>query len=76
MKFRFLFILIIAFASCSKQKVDLILFNGKVYTVDSALTIKESFVVLKGKIIAIGSSFEILKSYEADSVVGPVDEKK
>ena len=44
----------------AKKKVDLIVYNARVYTLDAQSTIAESFAVRKGKIIAIGKNEEIL----------------
>lgn len=47
----------------AKKKVDLIVYNARVYTLDAQSTIAESFAVRKGKIIAIGKNEEILNKY-------------
>lgn len=52
-----------------KQSTDLILHNGKVYTVDSEFSVVEAFAVKDGKIIAVGSNDEILGKYESDSII-------
>ena len=68
--YRLLVVILLAFTSChSKQAVDFILHNGKVYTVDSAFHVAEAFAVKDGKIIAVGKNEDILKSYRADSIV-------
>lgn len=51
------------FSSCSKQKADLIIYNGQVYTVNDAFDVVEAFAVKGGKIIAAGNTEEIRKSY-------------
>ena len=53
--------------SCTQQKnnVDLIVYNAKIYTVDSAFTVAESFAVKNGKFIAVGNNDEILSKYSA-----------
>lgn len=57
-------------ASCNhKEKADLILHHGIVYTVDSAFSVAEAFAVNDGKIIAVGSNEEICGKYEGDSVI-------
>ena len=53
----------------SKQKADLILHHGKVYTVDSAFTVSQAFAVSDGKIISVGSNEEILNNYKAEEVI-------
>jgi predicted amidohydrolase YtcJ len=52
------------FSCTSKQKVDLVLINAKVYTVDSTFSAVEAFAVNDGVIIATGTSDEILTAYE------------
>lgn len=47
-----------------KQQVDLIVHNGKVYTVDSHFSEAQAFAVDNGKIIKVGSNKEILGSFE------------
>ena len=54
-------------SSCnSKRKVDLILYNGTIYTVDESFSITEAVAVRGGIIKAIGSSKDILEKYDAD----------
>ena len=66
----FIFVMMLFLFSCNgKQKADLILHNGVVYTVDSAFSIAEAFAVSDGKIVAIGSNKEILSAYKSDSVI-------
>jgi len=48
-----------------KHKVDLIVFNAKIYTVDVEFSIAEAFAVANGKFVAIGSEDEILSVYES-----------
>ena len=56
-------------ASCTpKEKVDLIVSGGSVYTVDEAFSTAEAFAVNKGKIVAVGSSQEIRDTYESDNI--------
>ncbi|MBU2996984.1 amidohydrolase [Cellulophaga baltica] len=63
--------LIIAIAIClmacetPKEKVDLIVVNANVYTVDNGFSKTESFAVKDGNFIAVGTSDELLKKYEA-----------
>jgi len=59
------FVLIMA---CSKrQKVDLIVTNATIYTVDSTFSTKQSMAIGNGKIIAIGTNQEIDSKYEASN---------
>src|ERR1700694_5255339 len=58
------------FFSChQKQKVDLILHHGIIYTVDSQFTVAEAFAVKDGKFIAIGTSNDILGRYESAKMI-------
>lgn len=47
-----------------KQGVDLIVHNGKVYTVDNNFSKAQAFAVNDGKIVKVGSDKEILGSFE------------
>ena len=60
----FLFLITFLLFSC-KQKVDLIVYNAKVYTVDSSFSTAEALAVKGGKIEAVGSSSELLEKYDA-----------
>ncbi len=56
--------------SCdTRPKADLIVYHAKVYTVDSALSVVEAFVVRDGKFIEIGKSEDLLKRYKAESLI-------
>jgi len=60
------FFFIFLFISCSvKKKVDLIIYDGVIYTVDSAFTVKEAMAVSKGRIEAVGTTQQILAAYDA-----------
>ena len=52
--------------SCTSNKqVDLIVYNAKVYTVDSTFSVGEAFAVNNGLFIEIGTSDDLLKRYDA-----------
>jgi len=55
------------FHSCNlmKTKADLILYNASIYTVDSVLAVTEAMAVKKGKVLALGTSKEILEKYRS-----------
>jgi len=57
----------IGISSCitSKKEVDLILYNAKVYTVDSAFSIQECVVIDSGYILETGQQDVLLKKYNA-----------
>ncbi len=58
-------IIAILLTSCtSKTEVDLIVYNAKVYTVDSAFSTAEAIVVKDGKIVATGKTDNLLDTYE------------
>lgn len=71
MKVPFASILFLAFLSCKepKEKVDLIIHNAKVYTVDSNMTIAESFAIKNGKITETGPSSYILDKYQSTNTI-------
>lgn len=56
--------------ACSKrQKVDLIIVDATIYTVDSAFSKVNSMAINNGKIVALGSKQEIESLYSSDKVV-------
>jgi hypothetical protein len=65
-----LFFVLIIFGCTSpkKEKVDLIVHNAIVYTVDSSFTTAESFAIKDGKIIAVGKNDSILAKYEGEKL--------
>ena len=63
-KFSFILILLSMF-SCEKTKVDLIVHNANIYTVDNQFSKAEAFAVKDGKFIATGSNRNILRHYYA-----------
>ncbi len=64
------FALVLIFPNCSsKMEADAIFTHAQVYTVDSAFSTVESFAVKDGKILATGSSEEVLKKYRSSTVV-------
>ncbi|MCX2493961.1 amidohydrolase [Pedobacter sp. PF22-3] len=63
-------LLTLLFTSCSKKEtVDLIVYNAKVYTVNSKFDTVEAFAVKGGKILALGKSDEIKGKYSAKEEV-------
>ncbi|WP_412466175.1 amidohydrolase [Pedobacter sp. KLB.chiD] len=58
--------LALLFTSCTKKEaVDVIIYNAKVYTVNSNFDTVEAFAVKNGKILALGKSDEIKSNYTA-----------
>ncbi len=68
--FTFLSALFFSLNACnsSKMKVDLIVTNAKVYTVDEKFSVQESFAVKDGKFLEIGSAKEIQEKYSSEKV--------
>ena len=63
-------ILLFVMTSCTqKEKVDLIVSGGSVYTVDKEFTVAEAFVVKDGKVVAVGSSQKILDKYDSENLI-------
>jgi predicted amidohydrolase YtcJ len=52
-----------------KDKVDLIVTNGNIYTVDSSNTRVQAMAIHQGKIQAVGTNSFILESYEGSGVL-------
>ncbi|MFD2967571.1 amidohydrolase [Sphingobacterium bambusae] len=61
---------VVLFSSCTTNKeVDLIVYNAKIYTVDSNFTIYEALAVKNGVFVDMGTSKEIQRKYVAkDSI--------
>jgi hypothetical protein len=56
----------LVFISCNnKIAADLIVYNARIYTVDTAFSTAEALAVKDGKILATGSSKSILEAYDA-----------
>ena len=56
-----IFAILMLFIACkSRQQADAVYYNGKVYTVDSAFTVAEAFAVKDGKILATGSTRDMM----------------
>ena len=67
MKIMFTLFALATVASCNtKQAIDLLVYNAKVYTVDSAFSRTEAIAVDKGKIIEVGTSADLRYKYLAD----------
>jgi len=49
--------------ACTHEKADLLVFNAKIYTVDSAFSVKEAMAIKDGKIVEIGSASSLLVRY-------------
>lgn len=66
LKLSFFSVLLTFFISCSsKQKIDLLVYNAHIYTVDSNFSKAEAMAVNEGKIIAVGATQDLEKQFEA-----------
>lgn len=61
--------LLLLFSCHSPQRVDTMIVNGKIYTVDSSFRIVQAMAIKNGMIIAIGNTVDIQTLYKADSIV-------
>ncbi|WP_397447437.1 amidohydrolase [Polaribacter sp. R77954] len=61
----FQFIVLLSLFSCGQEKVDLLVYNAKIYTVNDLFQNAEAFAVKNGKFVAIGSNDEIFNKYSA-----------
>jgi len=60
----------VLFLGCGEsQKIDLIVHNAKIYTVNQSFSIAEAMAIDKGKIIAIGAENEIKNKYLAKEYI-------
>jgi len=65
-----LIILFIAMNACtSPEKVDLIVKNAKVYTVNDDFSIAEAFAIKDGKFVSVGSTKEISVQFQAKETI-------
>ncbi len=62
-------IILFSMAACQKNKVDVILSNGQIYTVDENFSRTEAMAVKDGKIVETGPSDVIEKKYDAKEQV-------
>lgn len=60
-----LFTLILLVSCASKEKIDLLVYNANVYTVDSIFFKSEAIAVKDGKIVEIGTSADLQFKYDA-----------
>lgn len=65
---------VLSLYACKKEPVkqelvDLMLVNGKIYTVDSTFSNATAFAIKDGKFVAVGTNKEIRDKYDADSVI-------
>ncbi len=71
MKKVLLLVSLIAVFSCepAKEKVDLLVLNANIYTVNDAFEMAEALAVKNGRFVAVGSTAELKERYEATEVI-------
>ena len=57
------FAFLMLFSACINQRVDLIVHNAQIYTVNSNFAVAEAMAIQDVKIVAIGTDDDILKEY-------------
>ena len=57
--------LILFSLGCRRETADIIIFNAKVYTVDSSFSKAQAFAVKNGRFVAVGSNEFVMKKYRA-----------
>ena len=63
-------VLLCLLASCSnKTTVDMLVYNARIYTVDSTFSTAEAMAVKDGKIVEVGSNNALTDKYETDNLV-------
>ena len=68
---KFLPLLVVLFCACKQKEynADLLVKDALVYTVDSAFTTADAFVVSAGKIVAVGKADTLEEKYNAKQVI-------
>ncbi|MFL5810439.1 MAG: amidohydrolase family protein, partial [Flavisolibacter sp.] len=63
-------VLLAGLASCEQtSKVDLLIYNAKIYTIDSGFKVAEAIAVEDGKIVAVGSDVDLTGKYYSDNKI-------
>jgi predicted amidohydrolase YtcJ len=70
MKRSYLFLLILL-TSCDllKEKVDMVVINANIYTVDTDFSVAQAFAINDGRFIAVGGSDAIRSAYTSDRII-------
>lgn len=69
LKLTLLAILLFHVNAWSKQKADLVLINGTIYTVDKQFSTHQAVVIDQGKVLKTGSNDEITTAYDATKTI-------
>lgn len=64
-----LFFILALLVACQQQKVDLIITNATIYTVDDEFKKAEAFAIKNGKFVAVGSASEITDKYTSAETI-------
>src|SRR5829696_8444276 len=63
-------LLIVCFSSCEEtSKVDLLIYNAKIYTVDADFSVAQAIAVTDGKIVAVGTTDALTGKYFSDNKI-------
>ena len=62
---KFLFVAIVVWSCDDHPKADLIIYNGKIYTIDSGFTVVNAMAVKDGKVLETGTLDHIRRTYRA-----------
>lgn len=66
----FFFVVLLAASACMKgQKVDTIIYNGKIHTMDNGNKIVQAIAIRDGKIVEVGPDRQIQNKYRADEFI-------
>ncbi len=57
------------FFSCKQEKVDLVVTNANIYTVDKDFRKAEAFAIKDGKFVAVGTTLEIANKFTAKNLL-------
>lgn len=60
---------ILLFSCSQKSTVDLLVYNAKIYTVDSSFSIAEAMAVKEGKILETGTTAALKEKYSSENVI-------
>jgi len=63
------FALLLTLCSCNQPKVDLIIYNAKIYTVNDNFDIVEAMAIKDGKILAVGKSADLQSKFSANEEI-------
>lgn len=64
-----LFLLLISFSCMKGKKVDLVIHNAKIFSVDNDYNIYNAMAIKDGKIVELGPERQILNKYRCDEII-------